>query len=196
MSGDAGRVFEVIVSKADFKFNCAHFIAFQGFRERLHGHNYTVCVKVTGSDTVGPDGYVMDFGDIKKATRTLCKELNEFFICPARSDCLRIVETGPQVCITCEDGAEFAFPKTDVRMLPIVHSSAEEMAHYLWCRLLRTIGLAQMLQRGITSLEVCVSEAPMQSALFRCAVPADEEALAKIEASPVIRPSPCLQDDS
>eukprot|EP01033_Poteriospumella_lacustris_P021447 gene21447-15922_t len=40
--------FEVFVSKADFKFNCAHFIVFEGFRERLHGHNYQMSVKVTG----------------------------------------------------------------------------------------------------------------------------------------------------
>lgn len=40
--------FEVFVSKSDFKFNCAHFISFKGFRERLHGHNYHVSVKVIG----------------------------------------------------------------------------------------------------------------------------------------------------
>lgn len=38
--------FEVFVSKADFKFSCAHFIAYHGFRERLHGHNYRMSVKV------------------------------------------------------------------------------------------------------------------------------------------------------
>ncbi len=39
--------FEVVIAKPDFKFNSAHFIAFKGFREKLHGHNYTVSVKVT-----------------------------------------------------------------------------------------------------------------------------------------------------
>lgn len=46
-------------------------------RERLHGHNYTMAVKLTGRDTVEADGYLMDFGDIKKAARALCKSLNE-----------------------------------------------------------------------------------------------------------------------
>lgn len=41
--------FEVVVDKDDFKFNCAHFVAFQGFRERLHGHNYHVVVRLVGS---------------------------------------------------------------------------------------------------------------------------------------------------
>lgn len=187
--------FEVVVSKADFKFNCAHFIAFRGFRERLHGHNYTVCVKVTGSEHIGGDGYVIDFGDIKKAARSLCKELNEYFICPKNSDVLGIEEQGVQICITCEDGAQFTFPKTDVAMLPIVHSSAEELAHYLWCRLLRKIGLSTMHARGITSIEVCVSEAPRQSAVFRCSLPADEAALGLIETKTIIRVARCYDSE-
>ena len=177
--------FEVFVSKADFKFNCAHFIAFQGFRERLHGHNYTATVKATGGPTVGPDGYVMDFGDIKKAMRLLCKELNEYFICPDKSDCLAITETETQLCLECEDGASFSFPKGDVIRLPIAHSSAEELAHYLWCRLVRTIGLECMLSRGIKNLEVSIAEAPAQAAVFRCPLPSNEEQMAKLEINPV-----------
>jgi 6-pyruvoyltetrahydropterin/6-carboxytetrahydropterin synthase len=48
------------VSTPELKFNCAHFIAFLGFRERLHGHNYTMSVRVSGE--IGDDGYVIDFG--------------------------------------------------------------------------------------------------------------------------------------
>ena len=54
--------FEVFVNTPELKFNCAHFIAFRGFREKLHGHNYTMSVRVTGQDTLGEDGYVIDFG--------------------------------------------------------------------------------------------------------------------------------------
>jgi 6-pyruvoyltetrahydropterin/6-carboxytetrahydropterin synthase len=131
--------FSVFVSKADFKFNCAHFIAFKGFRERLHGHNYRLSVKVTGVDSVGADGYVIDFGDIKKATRKLCKEMNEYFICPMKSDAMDITEDGAQLCIECEDGARFSFPKSDCAMLPLVHSSAEELSHYFWCKIVRLV---------------------------------------------------------
>ncbi|MFT4572386.1 MAG: 6-pyruvoyl-tetrahydropterin synthase, partial [Candidatus Binatia bacterium] len=38
--------YQVFVSKDNFKFNAAHFIAYQGFREKLHGHNYRVSVRV------------------------------------------------------------------------------------------------------------------------------------------------------
>lgn len=176
-----GSQFEVFVSKADFKFNCAHFIAFRGFRERLHGHNYTASVKVTGSSHIGSDGYVIDFGDIKKATRSICKTMNEYFICPDYSDCLQISETETQLCMLCEDGSSFSFPKGDVIRLPIMHSSAEELSHYLWCRVVREIGLQSLHARGITMLEVSIAEAPMQAAVFRSLLPSGEEELKVLE---------------
>jgi dihydroneopterin triphosphate aldolase (PTPS-III) / 6-pyruvoyltetrahydropterin synthase len=130
--------FSVFVSKADFRFNCAHFIAFKGFRERLHGHNYLLSIKITGKETIGDDGYVIDFGDVKKATRKLCKQMNEYFLCPMKSDVLTITEADQQVCLVCEDGSNFSFPRTDVMMLPIIHSSAEELSHYFWCKIIRS----------------------------------------------------------
>lgn len=106
--------FKVHVSKDYMKFNAAHFIAFkvgacifvvverygaglddersgvcfQGFREKLHGHNYRLAVTITGQ--VGSDGYVVDFGEIKKVSRAICKGLNESFLVPMNSDVLKV----------------------------------------------------------------------------------------------------------
>ena len=99
----------MFVGKEDFKFNAAHFVAFEGYRERLHGHNYAVSVRLTGR--VCRDGYVVDFGDVKKYTRGICKELNEHFICPTASDVLQITSKDEQVVIECPDGAYFSFPR-------------------------------------------------------------------------------------
>lgn len=41
--------------------------------------------------------------------------------------------------MTCEDGARFLLPRGDCAMLPIVHSTAEELAQYLWHRI-TTVG--------------------------------------------------------
>ena len=79
-----------------FKFSCAHFVAYQGFRERLHGHNYTVEVHLNGEtsdegiSSLNHDGYLIDFGDVKKATKDACNSLNETFILPGGSDMLEI----------------------------------------------------------------------------------------------------------
>ena len=166
--------FEILICKSDMKFNCAHFIAFKGFRERLHGHNYTLAVKITGDETIGPDGYLLDFGDIKIASRNLCKSLNEYFICPMNSDAIEITENTTNLCLQCEDGTNFSFPKSDCAMLPLVHSSAEELCHYLWFQLVRRLGIDSLHKRGIKILEVSVAEAPGQSAIYRNSLPASE----------------------
>lgn len=44
----AAERFEVYVAKEDFKFSSSHFVAFEGFRERLHGHNYSCGVRLRG----------------------------------------------------------------------------------------------------------------------------------------------------
>ena len=131
---------EVYVSKENFKFNCAHFIAYKGFRERLHGHNYRVGVRIRG-DRVGPEGYLIDFGDIKEATRAICSSLNEYFLCPANSDVISISSDATNICLQCEDGSVFSLPSTDCKMLPLCHTSAEEIAHYIFCKLVRYLYL-------------------------------------------------------
>mmetsp|Transcript_1015 Transcript_1015/g.1682 ORF Transcript_1015/g.1682 Transcript_1015/m.1682 type:complete len:208 (+) Transcript_1015:44-667(+) len=191
--------FEVFVSKADFKFSCAHFISYKGFRERLHGHNYQASIKIIGSDTLNADGYVIDFGDIKKEARSLCKSINEFFICPMKSSTLDITENDGNICLVCEDGAHFSFPRSDCALLPIVHSSAEEISHWLWCGIVRGIGLNKFKERNLKSMEVSVAEATNQQATFRCLIPSSEEELFGIESRQLQKrppPHPCLLPSS
>lgn len=63
--------FEVTLVSEAFTFSCAHFIAYEGYREKLHGHNYTIEATVYGS--LNQDGYVVDFSDIKKIIREACQ---------------------------------------------------------------------------------------------------------------------------
>ena len=112
------------------------------------------------------DGYVIDFGDVKKVARALCKELNEKFICPANSDVLNITTEGATLRIKCEDGSEFAFPKADTVMLPIKHSTVEELAHYLCCNVIERFTLVRLQQRKIKVIHVTVAEAPGQEAVY------------------------------
>jgi 6-pyruvoyl-tetrahydropterin synthase len=155
--------FEVFVSKDSFKFNAAHFMAYPGFRERLHGHNYRVSVRVEGR--LNSDGYVIDFGDIKRAAHEICQAMNERTIVPMNSDCLAIERSAGDVRIACEDGSRFSFPEADCVLLPIAHSSAEELADYVCTCLLEK--LPEMPARGVAAVEVSVAEAPAQEARCR-----------------------------
>lgn len=57
-----------------------------------------------------------------QVTRRLCKELNEYFICPTLSDALTITEDGDSVHITAEDGARFTFPRVSRKNMARTHS--------------------------------------------------------------------------
>ena len=155
--------FRVHVYKEYLKFSAAHFIAYRGFREPLHGHNYQVSVRVDGE--LGEDGYVLDFGLVKKAAKRICDDLDERVLIPERSDCLEITRNAGQVHARYEDGSTFSFPEKDTVLLPIVHSSAEELARYVLTRL--RAELSDLERRGVRSIEVGVGEAPGQVAYCR-----------------------------
>jgi len=156
--------YSVVVSKDYLKFAAAHFIAYPGFREPLHGHNYQVSVRVEAD--LGADGYVLDFGLVKRVAKALCEELDERVVVPGRSDCLAIAIEDARVVMTTPEGDAFQFPRRDCVVLPIVHSSAEELAAYLLGRL-RTALATEAGGRGLVALEVGVAEAPGQVAYCR-----------------------------
>jgi 6-pyruvoyltetrahydropterin/6-carboxytetrahydropterin synthase len=163
MSEKVTSGFAIHVSKENLKFSAAHFIAYPGFREPLHGHNYQVGVRVEGR--LNATGYVLDFGLIKKLTREIADRLDEHTIIPAKSDCLRIEQNETVVKVDYEDD-QFAFPARDVALLPIVHSSAEELAHFICDELLSALGARNALE-NISSIEVSVAEGPGQAAIYR-----------------------------
>lgn len=162
--------FEVCVQTDRFKFTAAHFIAYDGYREKLHGHNYTVSLRLIGDKTIGEDGYLIDFGDVKKTVSQVCAELNEHFIYPNKSNVLIAKtfgsETKEHLEITCQDGTKFVFPLADCISLPIYHSSAEEIAWFLWNRVVCAFTVEKLLTRGIHTMQVTISEAPNQSATY------------------------------
>ncbi len=156
--------YSVVVSKDYLKFAAAHFIAYPGFREPLHGHNYQVSVRVEAE--LGADGYVLDFGLVKRVTKALCDELDERVIVPQHSDCLAIAIEPARIAMRTPEGDEFQFPRGDCAVLPIVHSSAEELAAYLLDRLREALA-TEAGGRGLLMLEVGVAEAPGQIAYCR-----------------------------
>jgi len=134
--------FSIHVAKENLKFSAAHFIAYPGFREPLHGHNYQVGVRVEGK--LAATGYVIDFGLIKK----IVNRLND-----------------RQVRIRYESD-EFVLPAGDVALLPIVHSSAEELARYIWIELVSELK-HQNAAREADVIEISVAEGPGQAAIYR-----------------------------
>ncbi|CAI5706017.1 unnamed protein product [Peronospora effusa] len=109
-------------------FNAAHFIAFKGLREKLHGHNYRLAVIVTGR--VGSDG-----------------------------DVLKISIDDSNVHGVTEDLARFSFPKGGCSLLPIAHTSSEELVIYISDRLSDAFTRNALLMRGVQKMKISSSEA-------------------------------------
>ena len=195
--------FEVYVSKDTFKFNAAHFVAFENYRERLHGHNYKVGVRLIGERQIGADGYLIDFGNVKAVTKRICKRLNEHFLCPMHSNVLDISVDETRVRIVCQvDGSAFEFPVQDCVLLPIVHATTEEIAIYLYGEILNGLQSDYLIKRRIHTMEVTVAEAPGQEATFRLEVPTNVngndfrlDVRSFISTGQVV-PMPCLKMES
>ena len=159
--------FSIHVAKENLKFSAAHFIAYPGFREPLHGHNYQVGIKVEGR--LASTGYVLDFGLVKQLTRQIVERLDEHTIIPSQSDCLEIRQQDGQVRVTYE-GDSFVFPAADVALLPIIHSSAEELARFIWNELSGELARRNALG-DVSAMEVSVAEGPGQAAIYRQELP-------------------------
>jgi 6-pyruvoyl tetrahydropterin synthase/QueD family protein len=158
--------FSIHVAKENLKFSAAHFIAYPGFREALHGHNYQVGVRVDG-ELMGT-GYVLDFGLIKRLVREIVGRLDEHTIIPELSDCLTIDSRGASIAVRYE-ADDFLIPAKDCVLLPIVHSSAEELARYIWGELHAMLERDNALS-GVVAIEISVAEGPGQAATFRRAI--------------------------
>lgn len=58
-------------------------------------------------------------------------------------------------------------------MIPIVHATTEELAVYLWGRILHGLDADYLLKRGIHTMEITCAEAIGQDATFRMEIPQD-----------------------
>ena len=188
--------FSIQLQKSSFRFNCAHFVAFKGYRERLHGHNYQVQVNLLGTnqEKLCDDGYLMDFGVLKEYCVRLCKSWNEHVIIPMKSDCLTIRDdtmdpNGKHIEIICEDKTRFSFPKDDCLFLPIYHSTVEEMSMFFAYRLIESITLDELKARNIYTIEVSISENPEQAATYKLDLESYTE---KFQLNFSFRPKSCL----
>ncbi|VWU49993.1 6-pyruvoyltetrahydropterin synthase, putative [Hepatocystis sp. ex Piliocolobus tephrosceles] len=158
------NVAEVLIESPSFSFNCAHFIAYKGYKESLHGHNYNVSLKIKGS--IQEDGYVIDFDILKKIVNDICKTLDHRFILPIYSDVLQIKEVHNNFEIICEDNSLYSFPQKDCVLIPIKHSSVEEIGQYILDKIIESISLSFLKKKSVNYVEVSVGESPTQKAIL------------------------------
>lgn len=164
----------------------AHFVAYEGFREPVHGHNYTVGARIGAGSGLQVDGYVVDFGDVKQALRQVVKPLNSRTLLPSRSDVMQIRLKHSHYEVSCQ-GAEIVLPAADCVLLPIVHTTAEEIAEYIGREVLKLVG-EKLRARHCSWLEIKVAERPGQAGVCSLAVSGPQAAAAARAPRPCMNP--------
>lgn len=157
--------FAIRVYKQYFNFGSAHFLIFgDGSRERLHGHNYQVQVRLEGKLVAGD--IVVDFIPFKPLVKRLCNALDHRTLLPRDNPHLRVTESGGSVEAVHDDGSRFVFPAEDVLVLPLPNTSTEMLARYLAHGIMAEIPL-QVPDAEVHALEVQVEESGGQSGICR-----------------------------
>jgi 6-pyruvoyltetrahydropterin/6-carboxytetrahydropterin synthase len=157
--------FKVSVSKDYLGFSSAHFITFSGHQcESLHGHNYRIGVTVEGD--VDPEcAFVVDFGVIKRIVRPLAQAMDHKVLLPTGNTKLVLRQEGEQLTVEYLGATRFAFPASNVALLPITNTTAEMIAEYLAHEIRRALK-AEGLPR-LEAIEVEVEESFGQSGYYR-----------------------------
>jgi 6-pyruvoyltetrahydropterin/6-carboxytetrahydropterin synthase len=153
--------YSIFVEKDEFQFSAAHFVTFNSDCEKLHGHNYRVSVKISGS--ICKTGLLFDFTILRKLTKQICKTLDHKILLPKHSHIIKITEKNRQIEVRINDKF-YSFPETDVLLLPIENCSAELLAKYISIELERSLARHHL---SLLEIEVGVSESTGQTAFFK-----------------------------
>ncbi len=128
-SSDSIASYRVDVTKESFVFSAAHFITFAGdICERLHGHNYGVRVAVEGP--LDQNRYVVDFIALRDAVLEITHELDHHVILPRDHAEIKVTSDERETTARFRD-RRWVFPNEDCVILPVVNTTAEEIARVI-----------------------------------------------------------------
>ena len=146
------------LAKEYFHFSAAHFTIFSATnRERLHGHNYRVAVRITGA--VDDNGLCFDYIIFKNKIRELCQQYDEYTLIPEFSPHLNILRKNGDYQIT-HNRITLTLPVAETLIVPVRNITIEELARHFLDQMLADKKLLRTLH--ITAIEIAVSSGPKQ----------------------------------
>ena len=151
------------ISGGEFQFSAAHCGLHDGQFEPLHGHTYTVGVRLHGD--AGEDGMVTDFGLVKKALREVIGPLRRRTLMPQHPPGGSCRTEDGQVFIECGP-TRFSFPAAHVTLLPVASTTTEAIAGWLLSQLLPSLQGEPRLTRA----DLIVAEAADTCATVTAAI--------------------------
>ncbi len=168
-SADGAR-YRVDVAKEAFVFSAAHFITFAGdICERIHGHNYGVRISVEGPLDV--NRYVVDFIALRDAVLAETQRLDHHVILPRAHAEIEVVSDERETTARFRD-RRWVFPNEDCVILPVVNTTAEEIARVIGERVIART--REAFGEALSTIEVGVDENGGQWGVCRLPWPAAE----------------------
>ena len=138
------------------RFSCAHFVEVEGVFEHLHGHNFKVSADVSAR---GETGMVMDFRKLQAVLEEVTSPMDHRFLLPGRNPNLSTSMSGSSYDIVA-GGKRYRMPETDVVVLPIGNSTAEEIGRHIYDR------VSGVLPGGVSLTRVILEEAEGKQAII------------------------------
>ncbi len=146
--------YRVDVSKEQFVFSAAHFITFASdICERIHGHNYGVRASVEGP--LDENRYVVDFIALRDAVLAETQQLDHHVVLPRDHAEIKVTSDDRETTATFRD-RRWVFPNEDCVILPVVNTTAEEMARVIAERVIERT--KEKFGSALTWIEVAVDE--------------------------------------
>jgi 6-pyruvoyltetrahydropterin/6-carboxytetrahydropterin synthase len=129
-------MYRVDVTKEQFVFSAAHFITFAGdICERLHGHNY--CVRASVEGPLDNNRYVVDFIALRDAVLAETIKFDHHVLLPADHAEIKVTSDQQETTATFRE-RRWVFPNEDCVILPVINTTAEEIARVIAERVTET----------------------------------------------------------
>ena len=121
-------MYSVHVKDQRMHFSASHFLRFCGDCEKLHGHNYTVDVIITGP--LNEDGMVVDFNEVKEMAVNICKTLDHKVMLPGKSKTISVKDEEGFIEVHVGE-KRYVFPAEDCIVIETEATTAELLATYI-----------------------------------------------------------------
>jgi len=143
--------------KSNIRFSSAHIIPEYEKCGHLHGHTYAVHAKISGK--YDKNGLIMDFSLLKDTLKQIADELDHKILIPEKNTTVKIEKNKVSVKISFLE-KNYIFPLIDCIFLPIISTTAENLALYVLEKIQKKINFS----KNIESIEIGVDEGYGQGA--------------------------------
>ena len=139
-------------------FSSAHIIYEYEKCGRLHGHTYAIHTKISGN--ADDKGIIIDFSILKNLLKEIANHLDHKILIPEKSSIAKIQKNEKESIKITALEKTYIFPLSDCVFLPIVSTSAENIARFILDYVIENLDIPD----GVNCVEIGVDEGYGQGA--------------------------------